>query len=157
MDTDLKEDQIEGKKATKKKGTVAVPKKGRKKTEEVNEDKYEWWNESREEDDTIKWKTLEHNGVIFAPPYTPHGVKMMYDGKPVDLTPQQEEVATFFAAILETVHAKNAIFQTNFFRDFLGVLNADTKKKNISLKSLPSVILDPFMNGQCKRRKRKKR
>jgi len=54
---------------------------------------------------------------------------MMYDGKPVELTPEQEEVATFFAAILESVHAKNEIFQMNFFRDFLGILNADTKKK----------------------------
>lgn len=39
-----------------------------------------------------KWTTLEHNGVIFPPPYKPHGVKMLYNGKPVDLTPEQEEV-----------------------------------------------------------------
>ena len=40
-----------------------------------------------------KWTTLSHNGVIFPPPYSPHGVKMLYNGKPVDLTPIQEEVA----------------------------------------------------------------
>ena len=39
-----------------------------------------------------KWTTLEHCGVIFPPPYKPHGVKMLYNGKPVDLTPEQEEV-----------------------------------------------------------------
>lgn len=39
-----------------------------------------------------KWTTLEHNGVIFPPPYKPHGVKMLYNGRPVDLTPEQEEV-----------------------------------------------------------------
>lgn len=39
-----------------------------------------------------KWTTLEHNGVIFPPPYKPHGVKMLYNGKPVDLSPEQEEV-----------------------------------------------------------------
>lgn len=39
-----------------------------------------------------KWTTLVHNGVIFPPPYKPHGVKMLYKGKPVDLTPEQEEV-----------------------------------------------------------------
>lgn len=39
-----------------------------------------------------KWKTLEHNGVIFPPPYKRHGVKILYQGKPVDLTPEQEEV-----------------------------------------------------------------
>lgn len=36
-----------------------------------------------------KWTTLEHAGVLFPPEYEPHGVKMMYDGKPVELTPEQ--------------------------------------------------------------------
>ncbi len=36
------------------------------------------------------WKKLSHNGVLFPPEYEPHGVKMLYDGKPVDLTPEQE-------------------------------------------------------------------
>lgn len=40
-----------------------------------------------------KWTTLVHNGVIFPPPYKPHGVKMLYDGNPVELTPEQEEVS----------------------------------------------------------------
>jgi len=43
-----------------------------------------WWR--------IEWTMLEHNGVIFPPPYKPHGVKMLYNGQPVDLTPEQEEV-----------------------------------------------------------------
>lgn len=46
------------------------------------------------EDKTVKWDTLEHSGVLFPPEYTPHGVKMLYDGEPVELTPQQEEVCT---------------------------------------------------------------
>lgn len=41
-----------------------------------------------------KWTTLSHNGVIFPPPYNPHGVKILYNGKPVDLTPAQEEVVS---------------------------------------------------------------
>ena len=44
------------------------------------------------EDKTVKWETLEHSGVLFPPEYTPHGVKMLYDGKFVDLTLEQEEV-----------------------------------------------------------------
>jgi DNA topoisomerase-1 len=39
-----------------------------------------------------KWTTLVHSGVIFPPSYTPHGVKILYNGKPVGLTPEQEEV-----------------------------------------------------------------
>ena len=37
-------------------------------------------------------ETLEHSGVLFPPEYTPHGVKMLYDGQPVELDPKQEEV-----------------------------------------------------------------
>lgn len=44
------------------------------------------------ENNTVKWKTLVHSGVLFPPEYTRHGVKMLYDGQPVDLTPEQEEV-----------------------------------------------------------------
>ncbi len=40
----------------------------------------------------------------------PHGVKMLYDGKPVDLTPDQEEVATMFAVMKETDYMNKPIF-----------------------------------------------
>jgi hypothetical protein len=43
-------------------------------------------------------------------------------GKPVDLPPESEEVAGFFAAMLDTDHAKNETFQNNFFKDWLAVL-----------------------------------
>lgn len=43
-------------------------------------------------DGQSKWTTLVHNGVIFPPPYKPHGIKITYKGRPVDLTPEQEEV-----------------------------------------------------------------
>ena len=52
------------------------------------------------EDKSVKWETLEHSGVQFPPEYTPHGIKMLYDGKPVDLTPRQEEVHTSLSALL---------------------------------------------------------
>jgi hypothetical protein len=29
---------------------------------------------------TSKWKTLKHNGVMFPPPYAPHGINLLYDG-----------------------------------------------------------------------------
>jgi len=43
-----------------------------------------------------KWTTLQHSGVIFPPPYKPHGVKMLYNGKPVDLTSDEEEVRFYW-------------------------------------------------------------
>ncbi|KAK6867619.1 DNA topoisomerase 1 [Candida tropicalis] len=94
-------------------------------TPEAEEDEgYKWWEAAEETEGGIKWETLEHNGVIFPPEYEPlpSHVKLYYDGKPVNLPPEAEEVAGFYGAMLETDHAKNPVFQKNFFNDFLEVL-----------------------------------
>ena len=64
--------------------------------------------------DGVKWQTLEHNGMIFPRPYEPHGVKMLYDGKPVDLTPEQEEVTTMFVVMKDSDYATKPRFLKNF-------------------------------------------
>ena len=43
------------------------------------------------------------------------------------LTPAAEEVATFFAALIETDYAKNVTFCKNFFNDFLQVIKEEQK------------------------------
>jgi len=40
----------------------------------------------------IRWKTLEHGGVMFPALYVPHGKKLIYDGKRIELNSEQEEV-----------------------------------------------------------------
>ena len=90
-----------------------------------DEDTYKWWEQqSGDNDGEIKWQSLEHNGVMFPPPYEPlpSHVKLYYDGKPVNLPIEAEEVAGFFGAMVETDHAKNPVFQSNFFQDFQQVL-----------------------------------
>lgn len=92
---------------------------------------YRWW-EGDKNDDTIKWTTLEHNGLYFPPLYEPHGIPILYEGREVHLEPDAEEVATFFAGILGTDHHENEIFRRNFFEDFVQVLNAiDSKWKSV--------------------------
>jgi DNA topoisomerase-1 len=49
-----------------------------------------WWD-AEEPPEGCQWSTMEHAGVSFPEPYVPHGIKMRYDGKPIDLTPVQEE------------------------------------------------------------------
>ena len=49
-----------------------------------------WWN-AKEPPEGCQWLTMEHSGVSFPETYVPHGIKMKYDGQPVDLTPAQEE------------------------------------------------------------------
>lgn len=68
------------------------------------------------------WSTLRHCGVLFPPDYAPHGVKMLYDGKPVELTPGQEEVASMFAVMKNTDYMTKPVFLKNFWDGFKEVL-----------------------------------
>ncbi|KAL3912755.1 MAG: hypothetical protein SGARI_000992, partial [Bacillariaceae sp.] len=85
-----------------------------------------WWN-APEPPEGSQWVTMEHAGVSFPEPYRPHGVKMLYEGKPIDLSPVEEEAATFFAAMdPDGMHLGNPktskIFIKNFFADFREIL-----------------------------------
>ncbi|XP_024370141.1 DNA topoisomerase 1 beta [Physcomitrium patens] len=101
--------------------------------------------------DGVKWTTLEHNGVIFPPPYEPHGVKMLYDGKPVDLTPAQEEIATMFAVMLETDYAKKERFIKNFWDDWKPYLG-----KNHVIKKFELCDFTPIFDWHAREKERKK-
>lgn len=97
----------------------------RKAKKEDEEEPFRWWDQEQlNEDDSIKWTALEHNGVLFPPPYEPlpDHVQMKYNGKPISLPPASEEVAGFYAAMLETDHAQDAVFNKNFFDDWKAVL-----------------------------------
>ncbi|CDK26078.1 unnamed protein product [Kuraishia capsulata CBS 1993] len=112
---------------------TAEPKDTSEEKEEEEENR--WW-EDEDMNGEIKWDSLVHNGVIFPPPYEPlpSNVKLIYDGKPVTLPIEAEEVAGFFGAMLETDHAKNPVFQKNFFHDFLKVLEEAGGCKDADIK-----------------------
>ena len=73
-----------GKSKATKKEESADPEDEEDEDEEVN-----WWDDPTKGDGTNKWDTLQHNGVVFPPPYKPlpKNVKMKYDGQPVTLHP----------------------------------------------------------------------
>ncbi|CAG8479833.1 7741_t:CDS:10 [Acaulospora morrowiae] len=79
----------------------------------------------------VKWTKLEHNGVYFPPPYVPHNVKMKYDGKEITLTPEAEEVASFYAAMINTDYGKNPTFIKNFFKDWKEILKKSPENPKI--------------------------
>ena len=114
---------------------VNSPDQYKKKTKivplETDKNAIKWWDRDIEEllADTKKWHTLDHNGVVFAPPYEPHGVKMKYNGKAVDLTPKQEEIATMYAVMLETDWITKPAFQKNFMCEFRKILNDGQEKR----------------------------
>ncbi|CAK5265750.1 unnamed protein product [Mycena citricolor] len=98
-------------------------KKKEKKEDEEEQEVFRWW-EVEKGDGSVKWTTLEHNGVLFPPPYEPlpSNIKMRYNGRVLDLPPAAEEVAGFYAALLESDHASDAQFNNNFFGDWKKVL-----------------------------------
>ena len=57
---------------------------------------------------------------------------MLYDNKPITLSPVSEEVASFFAQMLETDFTKNPTFIKNFFQDFKQVLKEFDPKVKIT-------------------------
>ncbi|KAL2944940.1 DNA topoisomerase 1 beta [Bienertia sinuspersici] len=101
--------------------------------------------------DGQKWTTLVHNGVIFPPAYQPHGVKILYNGKPVDLTPEQEEVATMYAVMLETDYVKKEKFNENFFSDWKKILG-----KNHVIQDLSKCDFTPIFEWHQQEKERKK-
>ncbi|KAI4631563.1 uncharacterized protein J4E87_002268 [Alternaria ethzedia] len=125
------------KKATKAKPAAAAPVKkgkGKVKKEETEQDEeaeneeeeYRWWEDPGKSDGTKKWDTLEHAGVVFPPEYEPlpKHVKLVYDGVPVTLHKDAEEVATFYGSMLNSTHnVENPTFNKNFFEDFTKVLD----------------------------------
>ncbi|KAH0656121.1 hypothetical protein KY290_032972 [Solanum tuberosum] len=101
--------------------------------------------------DGQKWTTLEHNGVIFPPPYKPHGVKMLYKGKPVDLTPEQEEVATMYAVMLDTEYLTKQQFKENFMNDWRKILG-----KNHVIQKLEECDFTPIYEWHQSEKEKKK-
>ncbi|XP_047311133.1 DNA topoisomerase 1 alpha-like [Impatiens glandulifera] len=98
-----------------------------------------------------KWTTLSHNGVIFPPPYKPHGVKMLYKGKPVDLTSEAEEVATMFAVMLDTDYMNKSQFKENFMNDWRKILG----KKHV-IQNLEDCDFTPIYEWHQREKEKKK-
>ncbi|KNC98988.1 DNA topoisomerase 1 [Spizellomyces punctatus DAOM BR117] len=148
------DDKKTQKKSRKREASAtASPGKKTKEEEEDEEEEYKWWLD-QEKDNSIKWTTLDHNGPMFPPPYEPHGVKMKYKGKPIDLEPEAEEVATFFAGVLGTDWGDNPIFQKNFFADFLTILKR--QKKASPIKEFSECDFSPIAEHLQQEKEKKK-
>ena len=113
----------------KGKGKGKAVKKEETEEPEADEDDDEgvanWWENPMKGNGENKWETLQHSGVVFPPAYEPlpKNVKMKYDGTPVSLQPDAEEVASFFGGMLNSTHnVENPTFQKNFFNDFKDIL-----------------------------------
>lgn len=77
------------------------------------------WEEEKKPDG-VKWNKLEHKGPLLAPPYEPlpKSVKFKYDGHEMRLSEAAEEVATFYARMLDHEYTTKPVFNKNFFKDW---------------------------------------
>lgn len=134
------------------------------KEDEDDDEEYRWWLDPTKGDGTNKWTTLEHSGVVFPPPYEPlpKNVKMKYDGVPVTLHPDAEEVASFFGSMLNSTHnVENPVFQKNFFGDFKDIIKKtggakDSKGNKIEIKEFSKCDFKPIFEYYDAQRQEKK-
>lgn len=129
-------------------------------SQEKEADEYRWW-EVDLDDGSEKWQTLDHNGVLFPPEYEPlpDNVRLIYDKTPVKLSTQAEEVAGFFGAMINTDHAQNPIFQANFFRDFLLVIDETggvIEPKNLKISEFSKCNFQPIFDYYDQKREEKR-
>lgn len=162
-------------KKAKAKPAAAAAKKGKAKVKgeeeeqqdrdaDQEEDEYRWWEDAAKGDGTKKWDTLEHNGVVFPPEYEPlpKNVKLIYDGVPVSLHPEAEEIAGFYGGMLNSTHnVENPTFNKNFFEDFVAVLDKkghgkDKDGKIIKIKKFEKCDFRPIFEHFDAERARKK-
>ncbi|MGY5148814.1 MAG: DNA topoisomerase I [Candidatus Nitrosopumilus sp. bin_68KS] len=82
----------------------------------------------------MKWKTLQHNGILFPPEYEAQGFTIKIKGETVSLDANQEEMVYQWAKKKDTPYAQDKVFQKNFTADFAKTL--DSKFKKISYEDI---------------------
>lgn len=82
----------------------------------------------------MKWKTLQHNGILFPPAYEAHGIKIKIKGESIEIDLNQEEMIYQWAKKKDTAYAQDKVFQKNFTEDFAKTL--PSKFKSISYQDI---------------------
>ena len=106
---------------------------------EFNVDTVKWWiKDNIKQQDGDKWTNLTHPGPYFIDimePYNPLKASLIYEGKKVALTANEEKIASFYAKRKISENSGNVIelltqdkvFNNNFWTDFKTYLTADHK------------------------------
>ena len=113
----------------------------------------------------MKWKTLQHNGILFPPAYEAQGITIKIKRESVDLDLNQEEMIYQWAKKKDTPYAQDKVFQKNFTADFAKTMNSKFKKisyEDIDFSSAYKVVdkekdLKEMMTKEEKKEQAKKR
>jgi DNA topoisomerase I len=76
----------------------------------------------------MKWKKLQHNGILFPPKYEKQGITIKVKGEIINLDINQEEMIYQWAKKKDTPYAQDKVFQKNFTKDFIKTLDSKFKK-----------------------------
>ena len=76
----------------------------------------------------MKWKMLQHNGILFPPAYEKQGIRIKIKDESIDLDTDQEEMIYQWAKKKDTPYAQDKVFQKNFATDFIKTLGSKFKK-----------------------------
>ena len=76
----------------------------------------------------MKWKTLQHNGILFPPLFESQGIKLKINAENIPLDLGQEEMVYQWAKKKDTPYAQDKVFQKNFTSDFARTLPSKFKK-----------------------------
>ena len=82
----------------------------------------------------MKWKTLQHNGILFPPDFESKGIKIKIRGQEANLDLLQEEMIYQWAKKKDTPYTQDKVFQKNFVSDFAKTFNG--KYKNLELSDI---------------------
>jgi DNA topoisomerase-1 len=80
----------------------------------------------------MKWKTLQHNGILFPPDFESKGIKILIKNQNVSLDLLQEEMIYQWAKKKDTPYVQDKIFQKNFVVDFSKTFNGEYKNLELS-------------------------
>ncbi|XP_069778297.1 DNA topoisomerase I, mitochondrial-like isoform X3 [Narcine bancroftii] len=117
-------------------------------------EKWKWWEEEFYEDG-VKWMFLEHKGPLFAPEYEPlpSGVDFFYNGNRMRLSPAAEEMAAFFAKMLDHEYTTKEIFRQNFFDDWKKEMSKSEEMKITDLNKCDFRELHQYFTEKAEAKK----
>ncbi|KAJ2940667.1 hypothetical protein O0L34_g14776 [Tuta absoluta] len=94
------------------------------------------------------WNFLEHKGPVFSPNYKPlpSTVKFKYDGNELTLSENAEEVAGFYAKLLNTKETTDHVFNSNFFKDWREKMTPEEKEIITDLSKCDFIAMADYLN-----------
>ena len=85
-------------------------------------------------------ESLHHNGVLIPMRYEGKGLKIKVNGKEINLTNEQEEMAVAWAKKVGTPYVDDKIFAKNFHKDFSEKLGINVKPDEVDYSQIISLV-----------------